>query len=57
MMHVGLLRGNISVIFSSGIIHSYIPLAFNTVANWPGLFNITSPEERRKTSHMKNKKT
>ena len=32
-MHVGVLRGNISVIFPQGIINSNIPLAFKTISN------------------------
>jgi len=47
---------NISAIFSKGFISSNTPLAFNTVVNERGLFNIISLEIQRKMSHVKNKK-
>lgn len=55
VMQLGVLWGNISVIFTYGIIDSNIPLAFKTVANYQGLFNIICLEEHGKTSHVKNK--
>ena len=36
--------------------NSNIPLAFKTISNERGLFNIISLEKQRKTSHVKNKK-
>ena len=54
-MHVVGCEGNISIIFPKGIINSNILLAFKTISNQRGLFNIISLEEQRKTSHVKNK--